>query len=250
MASQHLFSRKSAHRPRFSGRADSVDHWLRRRRPATPCRSCPASSVVLTRHDLADTGFAKARKRAEAKVDIDRVGPQREIPNIRAFALRRWHDAEHVCARHPDDRTADRGRASRLLGLGACGTTADHRAASRRSQRTDHPGHPETTPARRQIYYLLHIKPSKYDRARVIPIGDGLGQVIAEIIGHIQGFYGPTTSRLRPPRRRTRSLAPGAPYLLQGVGHPSAISSRRFVAACRAFRLAAGARHADGAGLR
>jgi hypothetical protein len=32
----------------------------------------------------------------------------------------------------------------------------------------------------RRIYYLLQIKPSKYDRARVIPIGDGLGQVIAE----------------------------------------------------------------------
>src|SRR6478672_8958610 len=40
-----------------------------------------------------------------------------------------------------------------------------------------------------QLYYLLHIKPSKYDRARVIPIGDGLGRVIAEIIGHIKAFY-------------------------------------------------------------
>lgn len=33
-----------------------------------------------------------------------------------------------------------------------------------------------------RIYYLLHIKPSKFDRARVIPIGDGLGRVLAEII--------------------------------------------------------------------
>jgi hypothetical protein len=34
----------------------------------------------------------------------------------------------------------------------------------------------------RIYYYLLHIKPSKFDRARVIPIGDGLGRVLAEII--------------------------------------------------------------------
>ena len=33
-----------------------------------------------------------------------------------------------------------------------------------------------------RVYYLLHIKPSKFDRARVISIGDGLGRVIAEII--------------------------------------------------------------------
>jgi hypothetical protein len=39
------------------------------------------------------------------------------------------------------------------------------------------------------IYYLLHIKPSKFDRARVIPIGDGLGRVLAEIIRHGKRFY-------------------------------------------------------------
>ena len=26
-----------------------------------------------------------------------------------------------------------------------------------------------------RAYYMLHVKPSKFDRARVIPIGDGLG---------------------------------------------------------------------------
>ena len=35
-----------------------------------------------------------------------------------------------------------------------------------------------------RTYYLLHDKPSKVDRARVIPIGDGFGRVIAEIIRH------------------------------------------------------------------
>jgi len=39
-----------------------------------------------------------------------------------------------------------------------------------------------------RIYYLLHVKPSKFDRARVIPIGDSLGHVLAEIIRHVRRF--------------------------------------------------------------
>ena len=42
------------------------------------------------------------------------------------------------------------------------------------------------------LYYMLHIKPSKFDRARVIPIGDGLGRVLAEILQHVKSFYGTT----------------------------------------------------------
>jgi hypothetical protein len=41
-----------------------------------------------------------------------------------------------------------------------------------------------------RVYYMLHIKPSKCDRARLIPIGDGLGRVIAEIIRSVKRFYG------------------------------------------------------------
>jgi hypothetical protein len=41
-------------------------------------------------------------------------------------------------------------------------------------------------------YYLLHVKPSKFDRARVLPIGDGLGRVIGQIIRHVKAFYGTT----------------------------------------------------------
>jgi hypothetical protein len=33
---------------------------------------------------------------------------------------------------------------------------------------------------------MLHIKPSKFDRARVLPIGDSLGRVIAEMVLHIK----------------------------------------------------------------
>jgi hypothetical protein len=53
-----------------------------------------------------------------------------------------------------------------------------------------------------RVYYLLHIKPSKFDRARVIPIGDGLGRVIAEIIRHVKRFYGRAWSVQRVSWRR------------------------------------------------
>jgi integrase len=102
-----------------------------------------------------------------------------------------------------------------------------------------------------QIYYLLHIKPSKYDRARVIPIGDGLGRVIAEIVGHVKAFY---HSAVVPPCDRRDHAAktplPRAPYLLQGAGHPSAMSIQTIRARLTNLSLAAGARHADGTPLR
>jgi hypothetical protein len=69
-----------------------------------------------------------------------------------------------------------------------------------------------------RIYYMLHVKPSKYDRARVVPIGDGLGRVIAEIIRHVRGFYGtafvPLCDHWDHRERRPR---PRVSYLLQGA---------------------------------
>jgi hypothetical protein len=75
-----------------------------------------------------------------------------------------------------------------------------------------------------RVYYRLHIKPSKFDRARVIPIGDQLGHVIAEITRHVRAFYG--TNAVPPCDRRDiheKTPPPRAPYLLQGAGHPSVI---------------------------
>ena len=73
-----------------------------------------------------------------------------------------------------------------------------------------------------RIYYLLHIKPSKFDRARVIPIGDSLGRVLAEIIRHVKRFYNsdfvPVCDHWDLEEKRPR---PPAPYLLQGIRHPS-----------------------------
>lgn len=212
------------------------------------------SNVVLTRHDLRDTGFAKARRRQQARLTSTVLDLQREIPNIRAFALRRWHDAEQALREHTEDKGLskelvdaervafwDWGLLELLLTSGlrieeACElTTFD---VLRRSL-------PDG-----RLYYLLHIKPSKFGRARVIPIGDQLGRAIAEIIRHVRGYYGTDHVPLvdRRDEHEKRPL-PRAPYLLQGIRHPSAVNTNTIRGRLRWLSEQAGAKHADGAPL-
>ena len=176
---------------------------------------------------------------------------EREIPNIRAFALRRWHETQQHSRRHHGSDAAPRAERiafwdwaflELLLTSGlrieeACElTTLDVLKRHLPDGR---------------VYYLLHVKPSKFDRARVIPIGDGLGRVIAEIIRHVKRLlrHRPRP-RLRPPRRARE--APAAPRALPAPGrraHPSAINTNTIRGRLRALSLAAGARHADGTPL-
>lgn len=101
-----------------------------------------------------------------------------------------------------------------------------------------------------RLYYLLHIKPSKFDRARVIPIGDGLGRVIADIIAHVRRFYeSPDVPACDHWDASERRALPRAPYLLQGAKHPSVIK-RDYVRKClRRLSEAAGACRSDGSPL-
>src|SRR5260370_14114432 len=73
-----------------------------------------------------------------------------------------------------------------------------------------------------RIDYLLHIKPSKFDGARVIPRGDGLGRVLAEIIRYVKRFSNsesvPVCDHWDLLEKRPRQPAP---YLIQGIRHPS-----------------------------
>ena len=91
-----------------------------------------------------------------------------------------------------------------------------------------------------RVYYMLHIKPSKLDRARVIPIGDGLGRVIAEIIRHVKRFYGtaavPSCDHWDHHERQPR---PRAPYLLQGAKHPSPLGIQTILLACQPWKPSA-----------
>ncbi len=208
-------------------------------------------SVKLSGISAVGIGFDKVRRRQASRQQATVLDLERAVPTIRALALRCWQDAEQTLAVAPGDAAARAGEIDAfwdwallelLLQSGlrieeACElTTLD---ILKRRQ-------PDG-----RVYYLLHVKPSKFDRARVIPIGDGLGRVIAAIIAHVKAFYG---SQQVPACDhwdcREKRAYPRAPYLLQGVGHPSplAMSSIR----SRLARLSdrAGATRADGSSLR
>lgn len=207
--------------------------------------------MPLQRHDLVGVGFDKARRRQASRQAATVLDLERAVPTIRALALRHLQDAQETLAATPDNPAAKAGEVDAfwdwallelLLQSGlrieeACElTTLD---ILRRRQ-------PD-----RRIYYLLHVKPSKFDRARVIPIGDGLGRVIAEIIAHVKAFY---RSDQVPACDhwdcREKRPYPRAPYLLQGAGHPSPIAMSAIRNRLARLSSRAGATRADGSPLR
>ena len=219
--------------------------------PESPLAQHMPVTVPLTSHDLNREGFAAARARTAARMTATVMDLDREIPNIRAFALRRWHEACQQLAAAPDEQ--GHARAERdtfwdwaLLELLLTSGLRIEEATELTTLDVLKRHLPDG-----RIYYLLHIKPSKYDRARVIPIGDGLGRVIAEIIGHVKDFYHADAVPACDRRDNTaKTPLPRAPYLLQGAGHPSAMSTQTIRQRLQQLSVAAGARHADGAPLR
>jgi len=207
-------------------------------------------AVPVERFELRNMGFEQGRRRQAKRMTATVLDLEREMPKVRAHLARGWQAAEEALAAEPESERARRDERDRfwdwaLLELlvqsglrieEACElTTLD---VLRRRHRDG------------RAYYMLHIKPSKYDRARVIPIGDGLGRVIAEIIRHVKGFYGteevPACDRWDRHEKRDQARAP---YLLQGARHPSALaesSVRDRLARCG---REAGARHSDGTPL-
>lgn len=215
--------------------------------PGSPLAGHAPSAVILARHDLLDAGFTKARKQQRARLTETVLELQREIPNIRAFALRRWHDAEQALTGDTTDRgliAAERGtfwdwallellltsglRIEEALEL----TTLD--ILKRSLPNGD-------------IYYLLHVKPSKFGRARVIPIGNQLGTVLAEIIRHVKGFYNadqvPFIDRRDAHEKRP---LPRAPYLLQALRTPIVFTATTVRGRLSWIAAHAGATRADG----
>jgi integrase len=200
------------------------------------------------RRDLTSLEPVKIRRQTQARIAATVLELERELPNIRAHALRRWQDAKLNGAPPQVGQATVPGEAAAfwdwallellvLSGLRveeACElTTLD--VLRRR------------LPDGRR-YFLLHVKPSKYDRARVIPIGDGLGRIIPEMVRHVRTFYGADTI---PPVRswdsHEKRWNPTAPYLLQtAAGHPSVIDIGTIRNRLAGLSRAAGARRSDG----
>lgn len=85
---------------------------------------------------------------------------------------------------------------------------------------------------------------------RVIPIGDGLGRVIAEIIRHVKRFRGTDQVPICDHWNLAQKIPrPAAPYLIQAIRHPSPPGLQTIRSRIKAMSIAAGARQADGAPL-
>src|SRR5213079_482000 len=51
-------------------------------------------TIPLTRYDLVGVGFDRARKQVQKRMVATVLDLEREMPNIRAFAFRNWHEVE------------------------------------------------------------------------------------------------------------------------------------------------------------
>jgi integrase len=207
-------------------------------------------TVPLTRHDFLDVGFRQARLRRDARMTATVLDLEREMPNIRAFALRRWHEAEQDLAAHPGDRFTLAGETTAFWDWALVELLVTSGVRIEEACELTTFGILRRQLPDGRVYYLLHVKPSKLGGARTIPIGDGLGRVIAEIVRHIRRFYG-TDAVPACDRRDDHEIRPlpRAPYLLQGAGHPSAMGANTIRYRLRKLSLAAGARCSDGSPL-
>lgn len=199
----------------------------------------------LKNRDFGDFGGANARQEARMAQRIFDL--ERELPGIRAFALAEWRAAEERLAREPASHQAIRAELSAFWDWALVELFVQSGVRIEEALELS-----ALDILRRQLpdgrtYYLLHIKPSKHDRARLLPIGDGLGHVLAQIVTHIRVFYGsasvPAIETWDFHENRPR---PHAPYLIQGAGQPRGMAPTTVRERLKRVSLAAGARRSDG----
>jgi len=217
--------------------------------PDSPFAIFAPKAVPLTRHDLVNVGFEKARKQQTARTTATVLDLEREMPNLRSHASRIWQESQAALRIAPSDSSTKAEAAAfwdwalleLLLQSGLRIEEASELTALDILKRQLPDG---------SLYYMLHIKPSKFDRARVIPIGDGLGRVLAEILRHVKSFYGtaevPFCNHWDHNERLPR---PAGPYLLQGAKHPSPIGIQTIRGRLKAISVASGVKRSDGTSL-
>ena len=218
--------------------------------PDSPFSGLAPRTVPLARHDFVNIGFEKARKRSQARTTATAIDLEREMPNLRAYVSHRWNETLSALRNAVSDPTVKAAESAAfrdwailelLVQSGLRIEEASELTALDILKRRMPNG---------SLYYMLHVKPSKFDRARVIPIGDGLGRVLAEILQHVKNFYGtaevPFCNHWDHHEKRPR---PAGPYLLQGARHPSPVGIQTIRGRLRAISVASGAKRSDGTPL-
>jgi integrase len=215
----------------------------------SPFQEHAPAAVPLERHDLRNIGFEKVRRRAQAQAAEKVIDLEREIPKLRALAIRRWDEAEQAFAIAPHARARRIAETEAFWDWAVLELLQSGLRIEEASELTTldvlRRRHPDG-----RTYYMLHVKPSKFDRARVIPIGDGLGRVIAEIIRHVKAFYGtdrvPDCDHYDASEKRA---LPRVPYLPQGCRHPSPLAFTAIRTRLARLSRLAELRRADGSEL-
>ena len=229
------------------------DRPVRAAEPGSPLAAYAPRTLPLTHHDLKGFGFEKARRRQQARMTAGAtvLELERAVPSIRAQAFTAWHEADQHFQTEPPGPGVERREREAFWDWAVLELLVQSGLRIEEGGLRAHNARRAQAPAARQsALLLLHVKPSKFDRARVIPIGDGLGRVIADIIAYVRGFY--DTAQIPPCDNwdhRERRPLPRAPYLLQGAGHPSVINASQVRARLARLSHDAGAHKADGTPL-
>ena len=218
--------------------------------PNSPFKRFAPRTIPMTRHTLLGYGFEKARERTRARITATVLDLEREMPKIRAFAFQQWKAAiaapkVATTRGYPWSDEVDTFWDWALLELLVQSGLRIEEASELTTLDILKRKMPDS-----RIYYLLHIKPSKFDRARVIPIGDGLGRVLSEIIRYVKRFYNseavPVCDHWDLQEKRPR---PPAPYLIQGIRHPSTAGIQTIRTRIREISINAEARRSNGSPL-
>jgi integrase len=212
------------------------------------CRYLPPAPP-LTFRDTQVAQISRAYRRQEAAMTRRIIDLEREMPKVRALAHEQWQATKDAILRD-DRREAWRAEAiafwnwaflELLVQSGLRIEEAHNLTVFDILRRTD---------SRGRVYFLLHVEPSKFDKARLIPIGDSLGKVLAEIIIHVKRFYGlghvPPIDHFDFNEQRP---LPRAPYLLQGRTRPHMIGRSTIREGLQTLSRQAGAQRHDGSAL-
>ena len=213
----------------------------------TPFREHVPPAPPLSFRDTQSPELTRAYRVREAAITRRVIDLEREMPRVRALAGEAWCEARETLAASPGSRIAARAENTAFWDWGllellvqsglrieeACNLTAFDIL-----RRRDNSG---------RTYFLLHVAPSKFDRARLIPIGDALGKVLSEIIRHVKRFYG--LDHVPPVDSfdfHERKPLPRAPYLLQGRSRPNMIGRTTIREMLASLSRRAGARTHSG----
>ncbi len=181
-------------------------------------------AVPISFRDMQRPELTKAFRQKEAAMTRRIIDLEREMPKVRALAFEDWQLARDELARSNGGHKLSRIEAvtfwdwailELLLQSGLRIEEAHNLTIFDILKRKDSSG---------RTYFLLHVEPSKFDKARLIPIGDTLAKVLSEIIIHVKKFHG--SNRVPPVDHfdfHERKPLPRAPYLLQSRTRPQMI---------------------------